>query len=387
MKKILNTGKFLLLLVLTLSFVPMTAFASQISDLENKQSDISEDIKKQQQMMEEANKQIEITKNELVELDISLQEAKNNLLRAEEDVNNATEILKETESELNEVQANYEQQLETFKQRLRVMYEFGEVGYLEVLLGSESIAEFFNRLEYVNAIAKHDKEIVDELVELESNIKAKLFEVQEQKIAVEKLLIKQTSITNDLKSARNTKSSLISTLDSNVERYEESIAELEKSSKEIENMIKKIQEEQAKNNAKVYYTGGEMEWPVPSSYRITSPFGNRTHPITGVKTMHKGIDIGANSGTNVIASEDGIVISSSYINGYGNTVIIDHGDGYSTLYAHNSALKVSLGQEVSRGDVVALIGSTGFSTGPHLHFEVRKNGVATNPMNFLGSGN
>ncbi len=385
MNKIFKSSIFTFVLLFILTVSSISIFASQISELENEQESISEDIKKQQEMLEEANKQIQLTKDELVILDEKLEEAKNKLLLAEQDVENATEVLNETEMQLNEIQLEYEVQLENFKKRLRVMYQFGDVGYIEVLLGSESFADFFNRLEYINAIAEHDRQIVDDLYVLETTIQTKLDEIELQKIELEKLLFKQTTITDELRSSRENKSDLIQTLDSDAEKYQNSIDELEQSSKEIENTIKKIQQEQANQNNKVYYTGGIMEWPVPSNHSITSPFGNRIHPITGVKTFHKGIDIPANSGKDVVSAESGVVISATYINGYGNTVIVDHGDGISTLYAHNSSLTVSVGQEVARGDVVALIGSTGFSTGPHLHFEVRKDGVATNPMDYLGS--
>ncbi len=384
MKKMIKAISLSLVVTIILSFLPYNAFASQISNLEDKQQGLEEDIKKQQELIDKANEAIEVTKTELSVLDDELQEARNNLITIKSNLDEANYRLNETTRQLDEIQLQYEVELENFRQRLKVMYEFGDVGYIEVLLGSKNIADFFNRLEYVNAIANHDKKIVDELVELEASIQAKLQEVETEKIEVEKLLVKQTDVTKSLNSKRESKASLISTLNSNVDQYNSKIAELEKSSKEIEDMIKKIQ---AANNNKVYYTGGKILWPVPSDGRITSPYGYRIHPITGVKTFHKGIDIPANSGANIVAAESGKVITAAYLNGYGNTVIIDHGKGMSTLYAHNSSLQVKSGQEVTKGDVVALAGSTGFSTGPHLHFEVRINGATVDPKQYVGTRN
>ena len=170
---------------------------------------------------------------------------------------------------------------------------------------------------------------------------------------------------------------------------------LDNANQEITNLIKKAQEEQAreeqrqrnKNNrnkgTKFNYSSGKLGWPVPGRSNISSGYGSRTSPIKGKGEFHPGLDIPAPTGTAICAAESGKVISSGSINGYGYTVIIDHGNGLSTLYGHNSKLKVRVGQFVSRGDVIALAGSTGWSTGPHCHFEVRVNGRHTNPWSYL----
>ena len=183
-----------------------------------------------------------------------------------------------------------------------------------------------------------------------------------------------------------------------MEQYEQKLKTLDSADREITNLIKKAQKEQEeasrarqnrnqKNNnqsTKFNYTGGKLGWPVPGRSTISSGYGSRTSPIKGKGEFHTGLDIPAPTGTKIYAAESGKVINSGSINGYGYTVIIDHGNGLSTLYGHNSQLKVKVGQKVKRGDVIALAGSTGWSTGPHCHFEVRINGKHTNPWSYLG---
>ncbi|MFV0519003.1 MAG: murein hydrolase activator EnvC family protein [Lachnospirales bacterium] len=372
----------LFVLIYTISlFFTVTIMASQISDLEGQQSDIESDIDRQQELLDETNRQLEATEGEIAELDFALDEARSKLLDISSQVEEANSNLEQTKIELEEIQNEYDIKYEKFKERLRVMYEFGNIGYIEVLVGSESVADFFNRLEYVNSIANHDKEIMDKLLVLENEIQDKLIEVEEYKMTVDKLLVEQTRVTSELNTKRANKESLMTNLENNAAEYERTMNELEESSKEIEAMIKQMQ---AQSTSKVYYTGGILGWPVPSCYTLNSNYGSRIHPITGVETFHHGVDIPGSYGEQVVAAESGVVITSDYVSGYGYTIIIDHGDGLSTLYGHNSSLSVSVGQEVVKGQEISLIGSTGNSTGPHCHFEVRINGSSTDPAPYLG---
>ena len=161
------------------------------------------------------------------------------------------------------------------------------------------------------------------------------------------------------------------------EMAERAYRELIETSKQIETMIRRIQS----GEKNIGGSTGTMVWPAEGE--ITSPFGWRVHPIFGTQRLHTGIDIGADYGDATRAADGGVVIHSDWMGGYGNAVIIDHGNGISTLYAHNSQLLVSEGQTVAKGQTVARVGSTGYSTGPHLHFEVRQNGTPVNPSNFL----
>ena len=148
---------------------------------------------------------------------------------------------------------------------------------------------------------------------------------------------------------------------------------------QLERILKKVQKP-------AKYIGGELAWPVPGYTRISSKYGMRTHPITGVYKLHTGVDISAPMGANFIAANDGVVTKAGMNSAYGNMVIIDHGGGISTLYAHGSEILVQVGQVVKRGDAVLKVGSTGYSTGPHAHFEVRMDGVVTDPMPYITNG-
>ena len=156
---------------------------------------------------------------------------------------------------------------------------------------------------------------------------------------------------------------------------------------EYNNQVKQIEEEIKKLAVTASfgedYRGGQMQWPIYGHYNITSNYGMRVHPITGVYKLHTGVDIGATIGTNFTAMANGIVVKAEYNGAYGNMVIIDHGGGVQTLYAHGSEIVAKLGQEVNAGDVVLKVGSTGYSTGPHAHFEVRINGNPENPLDYL----
>ena len=176
------------------------------------------------------------------------------------------------------------------------------------------------------------------------------------------------------------KESYMVSLQDNIDEIIRQEAAMEKQSKKIESDILAAQRA-------VEYAGGELLYPLPGHYRITSPYGGRIHPITGVWSNHGGTDIAAPNGTNILSSNDGVVIFAGYHYSYGNYIIVDHGGGIATLYAHCSRLLAYEGQAVSKGDPIALVGSTGESTGNHLHYEVRVNGVRKNPMDYLKARN
>lgn len=301
-----------------------------------------------------------------------------------------TEIeLIDTERQLNEAVDRITKRDKLIKSRLRLIYMNGSVSYLEVLLNSTSFSDFLNRYEGMRMLIGQDKEI------LASN-KRDLSLIDEKKIEMESMLAGLTVEYSELERLRRNllvkekqKAVMIASLQKEEEQLEGISKEQEQilissARKEAELLRKKSSlANNSKTNTKA--PSGKYVYPLPQKYRISSNFGSRVDPITGKKgAYHSGLDIAAPGGTNVLAAEQGTVIVAQWYGGYGNTVIIDHGGGTWTLYAHMRSLNVNKGDEVKKGNKVGEVGTTGRSTGNHLHFEVRVNEKAVNPKSYIG---
>lgn len=289
---------------------------------------------------------------------------------------NELEIL---EARLDETIENYENSKKTFKARVKAMYKTSNKTALDVIIESENLAELTSRVQLLNKIAKRDTNIIQDFILAQEELELQEKQIQEK---INKLISRIDATSTTVEDIKRNQDLLNRQMD---ERYDR-IEILQRQEKQFLEESKILEEriKQMKLSAQSY-VGGQMLWPVPSSRRITSYFGVRQHPVFNYSRMHTGIDIAANQGVNIVAANVGTVKISGWEGGYGNTVLIDHGGGISTLYAHCSTLLVREGQKVKAGDVIARIGSTGISTGPHLHFEVRKNGEPVDPMQYLGS--
>ena len=267
------------------------------------------------------------------------------------------------------------------EKRLVAMYEMGENSYLEVLLSSKSITDLFSNYYLISEISSADEELL-KTVNDEKIYNKRLKEALETKKAIlsasretrEKNAISLTnmSVIKNNKIQQLTEQELV--LQQIIEEYQNQITEIEKEIRIL-----------AIANVSERYVGGTMAWPTPGYTRITSPFGMRTHPITGIFKLHTGVDIGAPYGSNFVAANDGLVTYAGYNRAYGNMVIIDHGGGITTLYAHGSEILVNVGDTIYQGNPVLKVGSTGYSTGPHAHFEVRINGDYVQPLDYITS--
>ncbi len=363
-----------LILACIMLFNISLVYAETVNELKGKQKDVEKQIDEKKSEIKEIQKQATDVSNEIQQLDSKLNKATEELNVVEEEITQLEGDIKKTEEELLEAEANIEEKQDTFNKRLRVMYKTGNAGYIEILLSSTSITDFLSRQDMLKSIARHDTELITYMKEQRDIIDARKAELNAQKTKVEVAKDKLEVRKRDLVKATRAKEDLMSRLKADHILLEKEYDSLNDFAKEIESKIVKLQ---VNTNP---YSGGTMSWPVPGHSRVSSPFGYRIHPILKTKKFHSGIDIPAPRGSNVIAGASGIVIHSGTLGGYGKVIMIDHGSGIVTLYAHNSSLIASNGENVNKGDTIAKIGSTGMSTGPHLHFEVRKNGAYENPI-------
>ncbi|HEX3032743.1 MAG TPA: peptidoglycan DD-metalloendopeptidase family protein [Bacillota bacterium] len=284
-----------------------------------------------------------------------------------------------TRQELVKTTEDLGEQVQVFNSRVKDIYVNGSVSYLEVLLDSKSIADFLDRYEYMKAIVARDSSMVQEIEAKQAEISRKKAELESKEKTIKILKASTEEAKQDSEVQKEEHSKMLATAQQNLEKYQE---ELDKLAEQESNKMAEIIRLRQQKKGGTTHTG-VMTWPVPGRSRISSPYGWRVHPILGVEKFHRGIDIPAPSGTPIHSAQAGQVIFSGTMNGYGNVVVVDHGGGVSTLYAHMRSRGVSVGQEVDKGQVIGQVGSTGRSTGPHLHFEVRKGGDPVNPMPYL----
>ena len=338
--------------------------------------------------------QLEISKSNLksyiAKLDQEAASLATQIEKLNEDIEAKKEEIVQVEAELDEAERIAEQQYEDMKLRIQYLYENGTPSYLEMLLTADSIADFINKSTYVKAMSEYDRKMLDEYI-------AQKEAVAEAKAVLESEEEELNLMAEAAKEQKDTVDALIKKKTSEIQSYQAQIdsqnsdaAEFKEDLEEQERLLNQIEEQIAAAafaNANADDGDGGASgfvWPCPSSLRITSGFGPRPQPIPGASTNHKGIDIGASHGASIVAAAGGRVTTSTYSGSAGNYVVISHGNGLSTVYMHCSALYVSVGDVVSAGQSIAAVGSTGFSTAPHLHFGVIKNGAYVNPRNYVG---
>jgi len=282
---------------------------------------------------------------------------------------------------IGEKSADIDEQYERFKNRVRVAYEEGNVSYLEMIFGAKDIGDFLSRLEYVNAMVEYDNQLMKDyqndkkLLEEEKLKLEQAMQLQEESKST--LDIELMDLDSQQRELEDIRAQLREKYNEQWQEYKKAQEKEEELSKELEEYIRKLQEANNK-----LYVGGEFIWPLDHKYsRISSPFGWRY--LWGNLDNHQAIDIPCDLNAPVYASNGGTIIKAEHHSSYGNYVIIDHGGGRSTLYAHNNKLQVKEGDEVYQGQVIALAGTTGSSTGVHVHFEYRVNGVRQNPLNVV----
>lgn len=292
--------------------------------------------------------------------------------------------------ELEEARALEAEQKEALRVRMRKMEESGNLSYIAILFNATSFSDLLSRLDTVNMIMKRDKELEEAYIAAREHVEvvkaeyeATLADCEEKKVELE---AKKAQLEREIEEAEQ----VIVALEADIEAFAAQLDQFEAESNAIGNTINQKEAELEQQRQEIINGGGNVvvgtgvyTWPLPGIYPSSNTYGMRLHPILNVMRFHAGTDIGANTGTPILAADSGTVTIATMGSGYGNYVVISHGEGRTTLYAHMSAIGTSAGQNVTKGDVIGYVGSTGLSTGPHLHFEVRVNGVTTDPMSYF----
>ena len=362
----------------------------QISSLEEEKKKTEETIKNLEGLKADTESYVRQLDSDLEELDQELTALSGQITDKESEI-------EETKSQLEKAKETEEEQYDSMKLRIKYMYEKGETSYLDLLMESGSLSEMLNRAEYIQKISVYDRkqltrysEIKNEIAESEKKLEAEHTELvslkektEAKQNSVERLVSEKTQELQKYQNQISANEAQLASYQADIKAQEDRIKQIEAELKRQEEEAKKKAEAQGQTYKPVSIGNINFVWPCPSSGRITSGFGGRTSPTEGASSNHQGIDIGASSGSDIVAAADGTVTISTYSYSAGNYIMLNHGGGVSTVYMHCSKLLVSAGDTVKKGQVIAKVGSTGYSTGPHLHFGVRLNGSYVNPSKYV----
>lgn len=367
----------------TVVFIPIIVFTANAETLEDMKSEyarLQEEEETKQAMLNVNYDEQDELKQEIAALDSRLSEAFVDIDKADKEIGELILKIDKAQEAYDTAEQKYNEQLEIASERIRFIYENGECDYFNILLEYADISEYLLEKQYVVDIMEYDNELLNSLAENEKIMKEKLEEITEGKKA--KSILENFKTEKEFETAvlYEEKNKLLEEYRLDAEKLEAELAEIQTASEKAAEIINGMEKNE---NFVTQYTGGELEWPVPGHYYVSSGYVGRMSPVGNGYEFHTGIDIPAPYGWEITAAGDGVVIESGWINGYGNTVIINHGGGITTLYGHNSEPSVKAGDSVKKGDPVALCGATGYATGNHCHFEVRINGEHTDPWSYL----
>lgn len=364
------------------------ASTKSLQEAQDEKAQLEKALKEAQSTIEDLRDSKGDIESKVTELNQQLIDISARITDLENQLTAKSEDIQETKDELAGAKEREAQQYADMKVRIQFMYENGQTSYLEALLSSRNISEFLNSADYIAQIQSYDRQklteyqdTVESIVNLEAQLEQEYTDLEALKSTVESNKATVAAMMRQKESELADISGDIEDAQSDADYYAAEIQAQE----ELIAAIKRAEAEKAAAGVEEHpYTGGAFRWPCPSSTRVTSDYGTRVSPMSGASSNHKGIDIGASAGADIIAVADGTVTAASYSSAAGNYVMIDHGGGLYTVYMHASSLLVSPGQTVSAGDVIAKVGSTGISTGSHLHFGVSLNGSYVSPWSYLG---
>ena len=379
----------------------MEISASSLSDAQKEKENLEKQLEEAQGVIDGLKDSKADIQTKVKELDQQLTSISLEITNTQAQLEEKSAEITDTQSELEDAQADVASQAEAMSKRIQFMYEnSGKMSYLEAFFRSGSMAEFLNQAEYIRQISEYDRDMLQQyndsvqtVADAKEQLEQQYTELEELKAQVESqqqtvqaLMDAKEDELDKVKSDITVAQSDADAVQAEIDAQNEIIAQIQ-----AEEARKKAEEEKRRQEAEEngttpdttpgdVYGGGAFVWPCPSSTRVTSDYGTRLSPTQGASSNHKGLDIGASYGASIVAAADGTVSYAGYNNGMGNYVMISHAEGKMTVYGHLTSLTVSTGQTVSRGQVIGYVGSTGNSTGPHLHYECRLNGVKYNPM-------
>ena len=380
-------------LAAVLCTMPTLAHAEELDQLKTQKSQNDALIQQKDTQLKTLNADKAKLDEELESLDQELTQAQDELSRLKDQIRELQVSIEKTKKDIASLDKRIDEKKEVFKERLQVMYKNGKIGSLEVLLSSNGIQDFLSRARTMKALAGYDRNLISDLLKDLQDLETKKKELAGQKASLELAEKKQQESVSELEKKQAEKKNLLLQLGEKLQLTEEDMRRLQEESNLISDKIAEKMQELEEREANLSGNAGSAQsalsesssgyaWPA-TDYTITSPFGYRIHPIFGTWRFHRGIDIGADYGTPVFATASGVVTTAEYDSGGGNYIVLDHDDNTGSMYAHLSAFNCYVGQHVKKGQVIGYIGSTGNSTGAHLHFEFYVNGQLVNRLAYL----
>lgn len=373
-----NAGKKTAAAVFSALYLMTLSPLVQAESLEEQRDAHIEKAEQAQKKKDEIDSTIEGLSEEKRAIDEAADEATKAYKDVRKELDATEERIDENEEKLQVLNKDFAKKRSQLAKRVRDIYINGQISYLDVLFGAKDFQDFFTRMDLLKRVIEQDYGLVQVVFAEKTAIEQSQKALETDRAAKEKLVQSAAERKKEAEKKQSAKQAIIDKMETDRATQERIINENLAASKEVEQMIRNSRYQPA---SPALSGGGALNWPLGGP--ITSPFGWRVHPITGASRFHSGIDIGGDYGDTIHAAGAGVVSYAGWISGYGYAVIIDHGGGISTLYGHNQALLVSEGQSVSQGQPIAECGSTGNSTGPHCHFEVRVDGEPVNPMGYL----
>ena len=368
----------ILILVITGSLC-ICVHAQDLTELQEQSNQLTQALEESNNRLQAVQEQLSTNMQELQDLDNQIAQSQEELNTINTDINDLMNQIKENEEKLSKTQAEFDKIQGLLDARIIKMYETPKFEFLQVILASKNITEMLSTYYAMKELAEYDKQLLDTVKKQKEDIETTKKILAEKKKQVVTNKQSQQKKAQVLANTKKMRQYYISKLSTEEQELQAKIDEYNGQVNAIEAEIKLM----ALNSISADYIGGAMTWPIPGYTTITSEYGMRVHPITGAYKLHTGTDIGAPMGADFVSAAKGVVVKATYNAAYGNMVIIDHGGGVQTLYAHGSEILVQVGQEVEAGTPILKVGSTGYSTGPHAHFEIRINGQTVNPLEYL----